>query len=74
LSRDLYLQAAKQEEWEERNKLGNQFRALEEDEVMFLDSIREAQYEEERKRKMQDGEELKNFREYVVSFGVVKII
>lgn len=41
---------------------------------MFLDSIREAQYEEERKRKMQDGEELKNFREYVVSFGVVKII
>jgi FAM192A/Fyv6, N-terminal domain len=72
LNRGLYFQAAKQEEWEERNKLGNQFRALEEDEVMFLDSIREAQYEEERKRKQQDGEELKNFREYVISFRVVK--
>ena len=60
---NLYFQAAKQEEWEERNKLGNQFRALEEDEVMFLDSIREAQFEEERKRKEQDGQELKSFRE-----------
>ena len=42
----------------------NQFRALEEDEIMFLDSIREKQEEEERIRKEMDGEELKNFREY----------
>lgn len=42
----------------------NQFRALEEDEIMFLDSIREKQEEEERVRKEMDGEELKNFREY----------
>ncbi|KAF9822018.1 hypothetical protein IEO21_00012 [Rhodonia placenta] len=55
--------AAKQEEWEERNKLGNQFRALEEDEVLFLDSIMEKQREEERLRKEMDGEELKHFRE-----------
>lgn len=59
--------AAKQEEWEERNKLGNQFRALEEDEVLFLDSIMEKQREEERLRKEMDGEELKHFREAVAA-------
>lgn len=59
--------AAKQEEWEERNKLGNQFRALEEDEVLFLDSVLEKQREEERLRKETEGEELKNFREAVAA-------
>ncbi|KAF9229411.1 hypothetical protein BS17DRAFT_688909 [Gyrodon lividus] len=54
--------AAKQEEWEEKTKLANQFRALEEDEIMFLDSIREKQAEEERLRRLQDGEELSDFR------------
>ncbi|KAI0639742.1 hypothetical protein C8Q77DRAFT_1152696 [Trametes polyzona] len=57
----------KQEEWEERNKLGNQFRALEEDEVLFLDSVLEKQREEERLRKEMDGKELKNFREAVAA-------
>lgn len=42
--------------------VANQFRALEEDEIMFLDSIREKQAEEERLRKTQDGEELSDFR------------
>ncbi|KAH9937139.1 N-terminal domain of NEFA-interacting nuclear protein NIP30-domain-containing protein, partial [Fomitopsis serialis] len=60
-------EAAKQEEWEERNKLGNQFRALEEDEVLFLDSVLEKQREEERLRKEMDGEEVKNFREAVAA-------
>jgi hypothetical protein len=32
---------------------------------MFLDSIREQQQEEERLRKERDGEEVKNFREWV---------
>lgn len=32
---------------------------------MFLDSIRERQLEEERKRKEEDGVELASFREYV---------
>ncbi|KAJ3537639.1 hypothetical protein NM688_g6654 [Phlebia brevispora] len=59
--------AAKQEEWEERNKLGNQFRALEEDEVLFLDSLAEKQREEERLRKEMEGEELKNFRQAVAA-------
>lgn len=44
--------------------VANQFRALEEDEIMFLDSIRERQEEEERQRKEKDGEEVKNFKEY----------
>ncbi|KAH9837084.1 N-terminal domain of NEFA-interacting nuclear protein NIP30-domain-containing protein [Rhodofomes roseus] len=59
--------AAKQEEWEERNKLGNQFRALEEDEVLFLDSVLEKQREEERLREEMDGKELKSFREAVAA-------
>ncbi|TCD69980.1 hypothetical protein EIP91_005569 [Steccherinum ochraceum] len=59
--------AAKQEEWEARNKLGNQFRALEEDEVLFLDSVLEKQREEERERQQKDGEELKGFREAVAA-------
>ena len=44
---------------------GNQFRALEEDEVLFLDSLAEKQREEERLRKEMEGEELKNFRQWV---------
>ncbi|KIK71168.1 hypothetical protein GYMLUDRAFT_150183 [Collybiopsis luxurians FD-317 M1] len=55
--------AAKQEEWEEKNKLANQFRALEEDEIMFLDSIREKAEAEEKARREMDGEEVRNFRE-----------
>ncbi|KAJ3528454.1 hypothetical protein NMY22_g9406 [Coprinellus aureogranulatus] len=58
---------AKQEEWEEKNKLANQFRALEEDEIMFLDSIREKQEQEERIRKEMEGVELKGFREAVAA-------
>ncbi|CAK5280267.1 unnamed protein product [Mycena citricolor] len=58
---------AKQEEWEEKTKLANQFRALEEDEIMFLDSIREKEEAEDRLRKEQDGEEVQNFREAVAA-------
>ncbi|KAJ7181779.1 N-terminal domain of NEFA-interacting nuclear protein NIP30-domain-containing protein [Mycena crocata] len=58
---------AKQEEWEEKTKLANQFRALEEDEIMFLDSIRERQEAEERERKNKDGEEVQGFKEAVAA-------
>ncbi|KAJ7293694.1 N-terminal domain of NEFA-interacting nuclear protein NIP30-domain-containing protein [Mycena rebaudengoi] len=58
---------AKQEEWEEKTKLANQFRALEEDEIMFLDSVRERQEEEERQRKEKDGVEVQNFKEAVAA-------
>ncbi|KAH9037294.1 N-terminal domain of NEFA-interacting nuclear protein NIP30-domain-containing protein [Lactarius pseudohatsudake] len=64
--------AAKQEEWEEKTKLANQFRALEEDEIMFLDSVRERQELEERERQEREGEELKTFREAVAAKVTVK--
>ncbi|KAF8732510.1 N-terminal domain of NEFA-interacting nuclear protein NIP30, partial [Rhizoctonia solani] len=68
--RSLYerLQAnktAKQEQWEEKNKLSNQFRALEEDEIHFLDSLIDEKVVKEQKRKDEENEELKNFREAV---------
>ncbi|KAF5374795.1 hypothetical protein D9758_000165 [Tetrapyrgos nigripes] len=76
---------AKQEEWEEKTKLGtskiplylfpylklssaNQFRALEEDEIMFLDSLREKQEAEERERRQKDGEEVQSFKQYILFF------
>jgi len=58
---------AKQEEWEEKTKLANQFRALEEDEIMFLDSIRERQEDEERQRKEKDGVEVMDFKKAVAA-------
>ncbi|KAJ7070919.1 N-terminal domain of NEFA-interacting nuclear protein NIP30-domain-containing protein [Mycena amicta] len=57
----------KQEEWEEKSRLANQFRALEEDEVAFLDQIREKRDAEERLRQEQDGEEVQNFKEAVAA-------
>ncbi|KAJ3995023.1 N-terminal domain of NEFA-interacting nuclear protein NIP30-domain-containing protein [Lentinula boryana] len=59
--------AAKQEEWEEKSKLANQFRALEEDEIMFLDSLREKEEAEEKLRRDRDGEEVKGFKEAVAA-------
>ena len=41
----------------------NQFRALEEDEVLFLDSIRDEERRQELKRKEEDAEELKGFKQ-----------
>ncbi|KAG6820370.1 hypothetical protein H0H93_001341 [Arthromyces matolae] len=60
---------AKQEEWEEKTKLGkpHKQKTLEEDEIMFLDSLRERQEAEERLRKEQDGEEVKTFREAIAA-------
>ena len=47
--------------------VANQFRALEEDEIMFLDSMREKQEEEERQRKLRDGDEVMDFKKCVAS-------
>ncbi|KAL5534123.1 hypothetical protein ACEPAG_584 [Sanghuangporus baumii] len=58
---------AKQEEWEEKNRLANQFRALEEDEVLFLDTIRAEEEKKELKRKREDAEEVKGFMEAVAA-------
>ena len=42
---------------------GNQFRALEEDEVNFLDSMVTRMREEERQLKEEEAENIGNFRE-----------
>jgi FAM192A/Fyv6, N-terminal domain len=80
-----FLQAAKQEEWEQKNKLsmainflllhqcywawstGNQFRALEPDEVLFLDSVSVAEQKKEQERKAADSEAIDEFKACVPS-------
>lgn len=47
--------------------LANQFRALEEDEVAFLDSVQEKHDAEQRQRQQIEGEEVKGYRESVSS-------
>jgi hypothetical protein len=59
---DILPKAAKQDEWEERNRLANQFRALEADEVQFLDSVRERQLADEDARRKADADELSHFK------------
>ncbi|KAH8808322.1 N-terminal domain of NEFA-interacting nuclear protein NIP30-domain-containing protein [Xylogone sp. PMI_703] len=54
--------AAKQEAFEEANRLKNQFRALDEDEVDFLDSVLESTRAEEARIKRETAEGLELFR------------
>lgn len=54
--------AAKQEAFEEANRLKNQFRALDEDEVEFLDSVLESTRAEEDRVKRETAEGLALFR------------
>jgi len=66
--------AAKQEEWEQKNKLSNQFRALESDEVLFLDSVSAAEHKKEQERKAADDEAIDGFKatlthDECISFG-----
>lgn len=53
---------AKQEAFEEKMKLKNQFRALDEDEVEFLDSIMESTRAQEAAVKKETAEQLELFR------------
>lgn len=55
--------AAKQAAFEEASKLKNQFRALDDDEVEFLDSVRERRRAEEERLRRETEEGLKGFRE-----------
>ncbi|BGO91003.1 hypothetical protein NBRC10512_005911 [Rhodotorula toruloides] len=55
----------KQEAFEEQLKFKNHFRALDEDEISFLDSMVEDGNEEEKERKKQIEEELRSFRQAV---------
>jgi hypothetical protein len=54
--------AAKQEAFEEANRLKNQFRALDEDEVEFLDSVLESTRAEEDRVRRETAEGLELFR------------
>ncbi|KAF7860661.1 hypothetical protein EAF04_008180 [Stromatinia cepivora] len=54
--------AAKQDAFEEANKLKNQFRSLDEDEVEFLDSVLESTRAEEDRVKKETAEGLELFR------------
>ncbi|EON97533.1 putative nefa-interacting nuclear protein [Phaeoacremonium minimum UCRPA7] len=55
--------AAKQAAFEEANKIRNQFRALDDDEIEFLDGVRENSRQEEERRRIEIEEGLKAFRE-----------
>ncbi|RYP46282.1 hypothetical protein DL768_007501 [Monosporascus sp. mg162] len=54
--------AAKQAAFEEANRLRNQFRALDDDEVDFLDEVRERKREEEERARREVEERLEGFR------------
>lgn len=57
----------KQEAFDEQLKFKNQFRALDEDEISFLDSLTDDNHEEEAKKAQAIKDELKGFREAVIS-------
>ena len=54
--------AAKEEAFQEANRLKNQFRSLDEDEVEFLDSVLESTRAEEERVKRETAEGLEQFR------------
>ncbi|KZO96079.1 hypothetical protein CALVIDRAFT_537668 [Calocera viscosa TUFC12733] len=58
---------AKEEQWQEQHKLSKQFRALEEDEILFLQQVKEKKYQEEQKRKLEERSELESFRTAVAA-------
>lgn len=47
--------------------LGKQFRALEEDEVLFLDAVREKERKDERTRRDKDSEEVDAFKQCAIT-------
>ncbi|EHK26436.1 uncharacterized protein TRIVIDRAFT_55737 [Trichoderma virens Gv29-8] len=61
--------AAKQAAFEEQNKLKNQFRALDDDEIEFLDEVRAKERAEEERARREVEEGLKAFRTRQKSTG-----
>ncbi|KAK5987333.1 hypothetical protein PT974_11459 [Cladobotryum mycophilum] len=55
--------AAKQAAFEEQNRIKNQFRALDDDEIEFLDEVRAKERQEEERVKKETEQGLKAFRE-----------
>lgn len=56
------MSAAKQEEFEEKNRLKNQFRSLDDDEADFLDSVLESTRAKEAQVRKETAEQLDTFR------------
>lgn len=63
--RHLTEQLLKQEEWDNKMKLGNQYRGLHADEYDFLSEKMKEQRDKERRVKDQDNAEVMEYREYV---------
>ncbi|KAL8287534.1 hypothetical protein RQP46_003392 [Phenoliferia psychrophenolica] len=57
----------KQAAFDEQIKFKNQFRALDEDEISFLDSLTDDNHEEEAKKEQAIKDQLKSFRDAVIS-------
>ena len=60
----------KQEAFEEKTKLKNQFRPLDDEEIGFLDRIVDDTNEQEEERKKEESEQLKQFRECALSLSI----
>ncbi|KAG8887510.1 hypothetical protein FRB98_009526 [Tulasnella sp. 332] len=58
----MHTMTMKQEEWDEKMKLGNQFRGIDEEDSAFLAAVQDEKREQERQRKMVEAEELAAFK------------
>lgn len=64
--------AAKQAAFEEQNRIRNQFRALDDDEIDFLDGVLDERRVEEERIKRETAERLASFREAQKTAGVAE--
>ncbi|KAI1776591.1 hypothetical protein F4818DRAFT_353939 [Hypoxylon cercidicola] len=64
--------AAKQAAFEEQNRIRNQFRALDDDEIDFLDGVLDERRTEEERIKRETAERLASFREAQKTAGVTE--
>lgn len=62
--------AAKQAAFEEQNRIRNQFRALDDDEIEFLDGVRDERRVEEERVKRETEERLASFRQAQKAAGI----
>ena len=62
-------EAAKTEEWDQRMRLGNQYRGLHDEEYHFLSERSREKIEREHKIREADNAELLNYREWVRGFA-----
>jgi hypothetical protein len=66
MQRSGWSQTKNTEEWDEKMKLGNQYRGLHTDELMFLEEKSRERRAAEREREEAEDEEVRNYREWVL--------